>query len=150
MIRRMWFVLLFFFLFLHNHKALQFILVIDSFQEKCRFSLSSSHQEPAPTAAAVSSTSVESAEERAIRSWSTSSHQLFPPSPPPPCPSILVLLAVMMNDSSSQQKELTHHCISAPYFQSGQELNGFTNTSSPHHLLLPSRSAQGYAKGKIL
>lgn len=69
---------------------------------------------------------------------------------PPPCPSILVLLAVMMNDSSSQQKELTHHCISAPYFQSGQELNGFTNTSSPHHLLLPSRSAQGYAKGKIL
>lgn len=73
----------FFFLFLHNHKALQFILVIDSFQEKCPFSLSSSHQEPAPTAAAVSSTSVESAEERAIRSWSTSSHQLFPPSPLP-------------------------------------------------------------------
>lgn len=52
-------------------------------QEKCPFSLSSSHQEPAPTAAAVSSTSVESAEERAIRSWSTSSHQLFPPSPLP-------------------------------------------------------------------
>lgn len=38
------------------------------------------------------------------------------------------LLVAMMNDSSSQQKELTHRCISAPYFQSGQELNGFTDS----------------------
>ncbi len=68
---------------------------------------------------------VESAEELAIKSWSTSPQPLRPSVPPSQS---WTLLAAMMNDSSSQRKELTHRCISAPYFQSGQELNGFTNS----------------------
>lgn len=82
------------------------------------------------------SLSVESAEELAIRSWSTSPHpppSLRPSAPPSLHPGPGPCWRPWWMIHPPRKKELTHHCVSAPYFQSGQELNGFTNSfaSSP-------------------
>lgn len=59
-------------------------------------------------------------------------HQVLPSTPRPPHrPSIPVLDRAGGHDEwfiPPARKQLTHRCIPAPYFQSVQKLNGFTNS----------------------